>query len=144
MAVTISDVEVGLGRLLTDSEQAQATQWIADALLLIETKFGDSFADISPALIDYVVRSSVVSRFEGIGEGGMSSLSVAVDDGSVTKRWENASKQDDWLLAGWFDLLAPSRDSAAFSTRPGFEPDAARWPVSTPQGSDPDWQRVWY
>lgn len=146
MATTVSDIEVGLGRLLTDSEQAQASQWIDDALLLITTKFGALFVDLDGALVDYVIRSSVVARFQGLGEAGMSSLSVAVDDASVTRRWENSGSrpQDDWLLAGWFDLLAPTRDSAAFSTRPGFDPDTAQWPVSTPRGSDPDWQRDWH
>lgn len=129
MAVTASDIATSLGRPLTTAEQAQATQWIADAYMLIEVKFGDTYADLDPNLVDYVVRESVAGRFRSGANNGASSISVAVDDGTVTRRWENSGgdRADSWLLEGWVDLLAPARDSAAFSTRPGFEPDDAQW-----------------
>lgn len=144
MTVTISDIEVGLGRPLTNPEQLQAYQWVDDATLLITTKFGAAFADLSASLVDYVIRASIVARFKGSDGDGLSSVSVAVDDGTVTKRWDSNKPQDDWLISGWFDLLAPTRDAAAFSTRPGFDADDVQWPVSTPlTTTDPDW-RVWY
>lgn len=125
MTVEVSDIETALGRTLTAPEQAQATQWIADAYMLIEVKFGDTYAGLNPDLVDYVVRESVADRFRNGANGGASSISVAVDDGSVTRRWENstAERADSWLIDGWVDLLAPARESSAFTVRPTFEPD---------------------
>lgn len=129
MAVTASDIATSLGRSLTTAEQAQADQWITDAYMLIQIKFGDGYADLEADLVDYVVRESVSNRFRSGANNGASSISVAVDDGTVTRRWENSTGEsaDSWLLDGWVDLLSPARDSVAFSTRPSFESDAAQW-----------------
>lgn len=129
MAVITSDIETSLGRPLTTAEQAQADQWIADAYMLIEVKFGETYADLDSSLLDYVVRESVAKRFRSGANGGASSTTVSVDDGSVTRRWDNPTgdRADSWLIDGWVDLLAPARDSEAFSTRPRFEPDSAQW-----------------
>lgn len=129
MAVNASDIATSLGRPLTTAEQAQATQWIADAYMLIEIKFGDTYPDLNSTLVDYVVRESVTNRFRDGANGGATSITVGVDDGNVTRRWENGAgdRADSWLLEGWVDLLAPNRDSTAFSTRPGFTPDDTQW-----------------
>lgn len=132
MAVTYTDVETSLGRPLSETEQAQATQWIADAYMLIQSRFGTDFILLDANLVDYVVRESVVGRFRNGSVDGMTSITVAVDDGNVTRRYENGDGTvTDWLLDGWLDLLAPDRDSQAFSTRPGFEPDCRPldWPT---------------
>ena len=128
MAVTYTDVATSLGRSLTTLEQAQATQWIADAYMLIQARFGTTYPDLVVTMVDYVVRESVAGRFRSGAAGGASSITVAVDDGNVTRRFENGDgTSTDWLLDGWFDLLAPDRDSQAFSTRPRFESDTAQW-----------------
>lgn len=124
MAVTYTDVETSLGRSLSGAEQAQATQWIADAYMLIQNHFKTDYIVLDPSLVDYVVRESVAGRLRNGAPDGMSSITVAVDDANVTRRYENGDGTvTDWLLDGWLDLLAPDRDSQAFSTRPGFEPD---------------------
>lgn len=130
MAVTASDIATSLGRPLTTAEQAQATQWIADAYMLIEARFGDAYADLAPTLVDYVVRESVAARFRG-GTDQASSITVAVDDANVTRRWENSTTgtgSNSWLLGGWAELLDPASESKAFSTRPSFEPDLGECP----------------
>jgi hypothetical protein len=109
--------------------------------MLIEVKFGDTYADLDPSLVDYVVRESVTDRFRTGVNGGASSITVAVDDANVTRRWDNSSpaqRADSWLIDGWVDLLAPARDSAAFSSRPGFEADTAQWAPPPPR-CDPEW-----
>ena len=129
MAVTYTDVATSLGRSLTAPEQAQATQWIADAYMLIQARFGDTYPGLALTMVDYVVRESVAGRFRSGAAGGASSITVAVDDGNVTRRFENGTgdRADSWLIDGWVDLLAPARESVAFSTRPSFETDAAQW-----------------
>ncbi|WP_436702421.1 hypothetical protein [Nocardioides sp. BYT-33-1] len=138
MAVTADDIATSLGRPLTTAEQAQATQWIADAYMLIEVKFGTTYPDLNPDLVDYVVRESVANRFRHGAGDGTSSVTTTVDDGSVTRRWDSQDGGDSWLLDGWVDLLAPDRDSAAFSTRPSFEPDTVQWTPPPPR-CDPEW-----
>lgn len=116
MTVQVSDIETALGRTLTAPEQAQATQWIADALMLIEARLGDTAALNQPAL-DYVVREAVVARFRN-PEGFQSE---SIDD--YTYRHGNETRRVT-ILPEWWDLLSPSRVSGAFSTRPTFESDA--------------------
>lgn len=121
MTVQVSDIETALGRTLTTQEQAQATQWIADALMLIGARLGDP-AELDQDALDYVVREAVVARFRN-PEGFQSE---SIDDytyrhGSETRRVT--------ILPEWWELLAPARVSGAFSTRPTFEPDT----------SEPDW-----
>jgi myo-inositol catabolism protein IolC len=115
VAVTITDIETALGRTLTATEQAQATQWIADALMLIEARLGDP-ALLDQTALDYVVREAVVSRFRN-PEGYQSE---SIDD--YTYRHPNETRRVT-ILPEWWELLAPLNQSGAFSTRPYFEPD---------------------
>ena len=115
MTVQMTDIETALGRTLSESEQAQATQWIADALMLIEARLGDP-DELNQSALDYVVREAVVARFRN-PEGFQSET---IDDytyrhGSETRRVT--------ILDEWWDLLSPASQTAAYSTRPGFEPD---------------------
>lgn len=115
MTVAVSDIETALGRTLSATEQAQANQWIADALLLIEARLGDPAA-LDPGVLDYVVREAVVARFRN-PEGYQSE---SIDDytyrhGSETRRVT--------ILPEWWDLLSPATQSGAFSTRPNFQLD---------------------
>ena len=121
MTVQISDIETALGRTLTAVEQDQATQWIADALMLIGVRLGDP-DDLNQSALDYVVREAVVARFRN-PEGFQSE---SIDDytyrhGSETRRVT--------ILPEWWDLLSPAIQAEAFSTRPSFEVD----------GGVPDW-----
>jgi hypothetical protein len=115
VTVAIADIETALGRTLTSAEQAQATQWIADALLLIEVRLGDP-ADLNQGALDYVVREAVVARFRN-PDGYQSET---IDDytyrhGSETRRVT--------ILDEWWNLLSPNVESERYSVRPGFVPD---------------------
>ena len=116
MSVIVSDIETALGRTLTDTESAQATQWISDARLIIEARLGD-LDELNQDRLDFVVRESVAARFRN-PEGYQSET---IDDytyrhGSETMRVT--------ILPEWWEMLAPTRESVAFSTRLGFEPDS--------------------
>ena len=117
MTVQISDIETALGRTLSDSEEAQATQWIADALMLIEARLGDT-DDLNQNALDYVVREAVVARFRN-PEGFQSE---SIDD--YTYRHGTETRRVT-ILPEWWELLAPLTQSEAFSTRPDFEADTS-------------------
>ena len=113
MAVQVLDIETALGRTLTDAEQAQAVQWIADARLIIGNRLGDLSLLDQPTL-DYVTREAVVSRFRN-PEGYQSE---SIDDytyrhGSETRRVT--------ILPEWWSLLSPGR--AAFTIHPSYVAD---------------------
>lgn len=117
MAVEIVDIETALGRTLTDTEQAQATQWMGDALLVIGARLGDTTLLDQPTL-DYVVREAVTARFRN-PEGYQSET---IDDytyrhGSETRRVT--------ILDEWWRLLAPNGGGGAFTIRPYASRDLA-------------------
>lgn len=125
MTVQVSDIETALGRTLTAQEQAQATQWIADALMLIGVRLGDTDL-LDQQALDYVVREAVVARSRN-PEGFQSE---SIED--YTYR-HGAETRRVTILPEWWALLDPAAGSGAFSTRPGFEPDVradAWWPVT--------------
>lgn len=115
MAVAISDIETALGRTLTADEQAQANQWIADALMLIEVRLGDT-ALLNQSALDYVVREAVVARFRN-PDGYQSET---IDD--YTYRLPTETRRVT-ILPEWWELLSPATISGAFSTRPTFVDD---------------------
>lgn len=115
MTVLVSDIETALGRTLIDTEQAQAVQWISDALMLIGARLGD-VSELDQTALDYVVREAVVARFRN-PEGYQSE---SIDD--YTYRHGNETRRVT-ILPEWWDLLSPATQAGAFSTRPGFEAD---------------------
>jgi hypothetical protein len=53
---------------------------------------------------------------------------VAVDDGSVTRRWENTPVVDGDIADAWWELLSPTYQGDAFTIRPyATRPYAGRW-----------------
>jgi hypothetical protein len=114
VSVAISDIETALGRTLTASEQAQANQWITDALMLVEVRLGD-LTELNQAALDYVVREAVVARFRN--PDGYQSESI--DD--YTYRHGTETRRVT-ILPEWWDLLTPAGASAAFTITPYGEP----------------------
>lgn len=141
MAVaTYADVAVALGRPISDpDQQAQVEWWLDGVELFITARLGDVTA-LPETVVKYVEVEAVVAKIQRAGRSE-SSITVAVDDGSVTRRYENAVTASD-ITDEWWTLLDPDANTASASIRPGFEPDTARWPVSTPpyvDPSDPFW-----
>lgn len=121
MAVaTYEDVAVALGRpISTEAEQAQVEWWLTGIEIIIEARLGD-LAELDQDVLKYVEVEAAVTKIQRSGREE-SSITVTVDDGNVTRRYENVTVGD--ITDDWWNLLRPGTDSAAFSTRPSFEPD---------------------
>lgn len=131
MAVaTYEDVAVALGRSIsTSTEQAQVDWWLAGIELVIATRLGP-VAGLNQDVLRYVEVEAVVGKVNRHGTRE-SSITVAVDDGNVTRRYENAVSADD-ITDAWWQMLDADSDRGSSSIRPGFEPDGVRWPAANP------------
>lgn len=116
MAVaTWQEVAVALGRPTSDfnaDQQAQITWWLDGVELIIGLRLGDVTLlnqDVLKLVEVEVVADKV--RANGTEE---SSITVSVDDGSVTRRFENAITDDD-IDDKWWDLLMGRRRKKAVS-----------------------------
>ena len=123
--VTYFDIEGTLGRPLSITEQAQAVLWITDAEMLVSAALGALDA-LDADRLAYVVRESVADRFRAGISGGAESVSVSVDDSTVTRRYasDRGSADGDWLIDGWLSLLSKRQKGGPFSIMPWFEQDA--------------------
>ena len=121
MAVaTVDDVAVSLGRpIATSAETEQVEWWLTGVELFIAARLG-SLATLDQAALRYVEAEAVAAKVRRTGTE--SSVSVAVDDATVTRRWENPVGADD-ITAEWWRLLDTDLGGGAFSARPYFEPD---------------------
>lgn len=140
---TYEDVEIALGRSIsTDAEQQQVEWWLTGVELFITARLGD-VADLNADVAKYVEVEAVVAKINRAGRSE-SSVSVSVDDGTVTRRYENAVSASD-ITDEWWQLLDPDSNTATASIRPSFDADTAMWPVSTPPTYpwvDPEWRPV--
>lgn len=141
MAVaTYEDVAVAIGRpISTQAERDQVEWWLSGVELYMVARLGP-VDDLNEDAVRYVEVEAVAAKVRRSGTLE-SSITVAVDDGNVTRRYENAVTAGD-ITDEWWNLLDPSIGSGTFSTRPYFEADDARWPVSTPPSyeTDRDWR----
>ena len=128
MAVaTWQQVAVALGRPISDfdaEQRAQVTWWLDGVELLIKKRLGD-VADLDQPNLVYVEVEATAAKVPAKGTAGESSVTVAVDDGSVTRRWENAPVTDGDITDAWWELLSPSYEGDAFTIRPGRTPQRA-------------------
>ena len=121
MAVaTYEDVAVALGRpISTAAEQAQVEWWLTGIEHVIFARLGD-LAELDQDVLLYVEVEAAVAKINRAGRSE-SSVTVAVDDGSVTRRYENAVSPQDVSDLLW-DLLSPAVATAAFTITPYGEP----------------------
>lgn len=122
MAVaTYEDVQVSLGRPISSAaEQAQVEWWLTGLEHVLSHRLGD-LSELDQDVLLYVEVEAAVAKILR-RDNRESSITVSVDDGSVTRRYESATAGD--VTDEWWALLSPATDSGAgFSTRPGFEPD---------------------
>lgn len=105
MAVaTYTDVGVALRRTISDpAEQAQITWWLDGVELLIKSRLG-TVSLLDQAVVKRVEVEVVAEKVRRAGREE-SSITVSVDDGSVTRRYETrvtAGDIDDdlWALFG--------------------------------------------
>lgn len=129
-----SDVALELGRPADSS--AESDQWQA-WLDRVERTIERGFRRAGLVLADQVtlgdpteddvrdVEVATAIRKVQNPTWGLTSVTRSVDDASVTSRQEGGSGADPLdLLADEWNSLLPGSDAAAFSTRPGFDPDS--------------------
>jgi hypothetical protein len=120
---TYGDVEVSLGRpISTAAEQQQVEWWLTGLEHVLAHRLGD-LSELDQDVLLYVEVEAAVAKILR-RDNRETSVTVSVDDGSVTRRYEAASAGD--VMDEWWALLSPAVDSGAgFSTRPAFEPDTS-------------------
>ena len=116
MAVaTWQDVAVAIGRPsteITDGQQAQISYWLNGAELVIKSRLGD-VADLDEDTVKYVETEVVAEKLRrSLREE--SSITVAVDDGSVTRRYENRITDADFTSDLW-SLFGSGLGGTAYS-----------------------------
>ena len=129
---TTDDVETELGRTATSAtETAQWAAWldrVERAIMRRFTRAGLVLADqitagtLAAEDVADVEVAAVVRKVTN--PAGLTSVTRSLDDGSITTRREGDDNRDGLVITDeeWAALL-PISGSAAFSTRPTFEPD---------------------
>lgn len=142
MAVaTHHDVAIALGRPISEiAEQDQIEWWLNGVELFIAARLGD-VAALDQDVVMYVEVEAVAAKANRAGRTE-SSVSVAVDDGTVTRRYENAVTASD-ITDEWWNLLDPNSNTGTASIRPSFETDAVWWAVTKPGAFDPSLDSSW-
>ena len=128
-----TDVEVILKRPIVTPELEQVNWWLTGVELLIATRLGP-VANLNQDAVKYVEAEAVAAKVRRTSgsPSDESSITVSVDDGSVTRRWDQAASVGlDDITPEWWELLAPKRESVAFSTRPGSTRDCPSAAVGT-------------
>lgn len=127
MAVTLDGIATRLGVATPTNDSPTGKQWLAwidDATLLIRLRaesLGLTFEGLDPEALDRVVTLAVVAMARKPDDS--TTLDVAIDDGRVSRRYESSTGRVG-ILDEWWSWLGLTSPSGAFSTRPGFDPDA--------------------
>lgn len=121
----IRRITVDLRRPLTTAEAAAVAQWAEDAQTRIRLRFGlTDLSSLDQAAVEYVIRMAVVDLLRR--PDNAMEVSVRVDDGATTRRYESGTGQVH-IRDEWWALLTPaSTSSGAWSIRPSYVPDVPR------------------
>lgn len=110
--VEIGDIAVELGRPAPEPnsiESEQWTRWIAQALLLIRTRFG-TLDGIDTDVLDYVVTQAVVAHVRRPDDS--TQVSTSVDDASVSRTYQSSAGRVV-ILPEWWALLSDARGTGS-------------------------------
>lgn len=118
---TPDDVAVPLGRPIdTDAEKAQVTWWLEGIERHIVARLG-AISLLDASAVRYVEAEAVAAKVRRAGRSE-SSISVAVDDATVTRRYEGTAPVGAGDISDeWWDLLKPANDNSdagAFTVSP--------------------------
>lgn len=113
MAVaTYEDVGVALRRTISDAaEQAQIEHWLTGAEMAIRSRLGDVTL-LDQDVLKYVEAEAVAEKVRRAGREE-SSITVSVDDGSVTRRYETMTAND--IDSDLWSMLSPARSGTAYT-----------------------------
>jgi hypothetical protein len=115
--VTWQEVEQTLGRTLTNPQRQQAAMWIGQALTIIEARAvreNTTAAALDQHVLDMVVTEAVADRFRYPDDA--TQITVQVDDGQVSRRYESATGQIR-IRDEWWNMLFPTNTGGAFTIR---------------------------
>lgn len=113
MAVaTYEDVGVALRRTISDpAEQAQIEWWLTGLEYVIRARLGD-LSDLDQDVLQYVEVEAAVAKVNRAGRAE-SSVTVSVDDGSVTRRYDSPTAED--ITDSLWSLLSPVNSGTAYT-----------------------------
>lgn len=104
------DVAVALGRSLSSSaEEGQIEWWLTGLELILAAEMGD-LTVLDQAALLYVEVEAIAEKVRRQGTQE-SSITVSVDDGSVTRRYDNPVTADD-ITDQWWKLLGRASTKA--------------------------------
>lgn len=116
MAVDAMQIQTTVGRPLTTIEFAQAEMWIDDARGIISHgRDGHTPIDLGlldQATLDRIVREAVAARIKR--PEPVTEVSVQIDDGQVSKKYESGTGQIT-IFDYWWDQLLPAAAGRAFT-----------------------------
>lgn len=122
MAVTPAEIATDLGQTppaFGSITEQQWQLWIDDAYMLIEDRRTDVGAGaILAAKLDYVVRKAVVAHVQKPDDA--TTVTVAVDDGSTSRRYESGKGRVS--VDDWWSYLGLAGSGEAFTIRPAGLP----------------------
>lgn len=102
---TYEDVAVPLGHAITDeAQQAQVEWWLNGIERFIVNRLGP-VAALNSADVIYVEAEAVAEKVRRNGRSE-SSITVAVDDANVTRRYENTPVNAGDITDEWWELLS--------------------------------------
>ena len=107
MAVTPGMIAVALGRTAPDADSpefAQWAMWIADALMLIEARLGDTTL-LDQAKLDDVVREAVAAHVRN--PDSATQVTTSIDDASSSRQYRTSYGRVR-ILDEWWNLLEPA------------------------------------
>jgi hypothetical protein len=109
---TYEDVGVALRRTISDAaEQAQIEHWLTGAEMAIRSRLGDVTL-LDQDVLKYVEAEAVAEKVRRAGREE-SSITVSVDDGSVTRRYETMTAND--IDSDLWSMLSPARSGTAYT-----------------------------
>lgn len=111
MAVaSYQDVATALGRPIDSADEiAQVEHWLTGVELVISQRLGD-VSLLDPDAVIFVEAEAVAAKVRHSGTPE-SSITVSVDDGAVTRRYED-SDYAELISDAWWDLLGGHKPRA--------------------------------
>ncbi|WP_143483604.1 hypothetical protein [Propionicimonas paludicola] len=103
------------GLTLNPAQVSQVQMWITDAQMLIRIRADRERVDVASldsSVVDYVVRQAVAALVKK--PDAAKEVSVQVDDGQVSKKFESATGQIE-ITPEWWELLFPAGRGSSFS-----------------------------
>lgn len=114
------EIELALGRPLTETEVQQAERWWLAAERLIATHA--QLDDLETNTLGYVLSEAVAARVRVAHRVGEKRLDVQVDDARVSREW-HTNPNDVTILPEWWAMLGIRIESGVGSTQTYGEPD---------------------